>query len=193
MRRPQRVIGRPCRHIFRSPRLPIVFWLKFGEARRPLSPEPRHDRRVFAVCLLLAFAAAALSARAADSFAIGVMNDQSGPYADLAGPGSVEMARMAIADFGGSVLGKPIELLVADHQNKVDVGLSIARNGMTSGASRRFSTSPIQAWRSRSRTWPGLATGSSSSIQPRRRTSPARRARPMASSGTPTIGRTASR
>ena len=55
------------------------------------------------------------------------MNDQSGPYADLAGPGSVEMARMAIADFGGSVLGKPIELLVADHQNKVDVGLSIAR------------------------------------------------------------------
>ena len=84
-------------------------------------------RRIFAVCLLLAFAAAALPARAADSFAIGVMNDQSGPYADLAGPGSVEMARMAIADFGGSVLGKPIELLVADHQNKVDVGLSIAR------------------------------------------------------------------
>ena len=84
-------------------------------------------RRIFAVCLLLAFAAAALPARAADSFAIGVMNDQSGPYADLAGPGSVEMARMAIADFGGSVLGKPIELLVADHQNKVNVGLSIAR------------------------------------------------------------------
>ena len=83
--------------------------------------------RIFAGCLLLAFAAAALAARAADSFAIGVMNDQSGPYADLAGPGSVEMARMAIADFGGSVLGKPIELLVADHQNKVDVGLSIAR------------------------------------------------------------------
>ena len=84
-------------------------------------------RRIVAVCLLLAFAAVGLPARAADSFAIGVMNDQSGPYADLAGPGSVEMARMAIADFGGSVLGKPIELLVADHQNKVDVGLSIAR------------------------------------------------------------------
>ena len=84
-------------------------------------------RRSVAVCLLLAFAAVSLPARAADSFAIGVMNDQSGPYADLAGPGSVEMARMAIADFGGSVLGKPIELLVADHQNKVDVGLSIAR------------------------------------------------------------------
>jgi branched-chain amino acid transport system substrate-binding protein len=55
------------------------------------------------------------------------MNDPSGPYADLSGPGGVEMARMAIEDFGGSVLGKPIELLVADHQNKVDVGLAIAR------------------------------------------------------------------
>ena len=84
-------------------------------------------RRIFAVCLLLVFAALAKPTRAADSFTIGVMNDQSGPYADLAGPGSVEMARMAIEDFGGSVLGKPIELLVADHQNKVDVGLSIAR------------------------------------------------------------------
>ena len=76
---------------------------------------------------LLALLGAAAPASAADSFVIGVMNDQSGPYADLAGPGSVEMARMAIADFGGAVLGKPIELLVADHQNKVDVGLAIAR------------------------------------------------------------------
>ncbi len=76
---------------------------------------------------LLALLGAAGPASAADSFVIGVMNDQSGPYADLAGPGSVEMARMAIADFGGAVLGKPIELLVADHQNKVDVGLAIAR------------------------------------------------------------------
>ena len=60
-------------------------------------------------------------------FVIGIMNDQSGPYADLAGPGSVQAVRMAIEDFGGSVLGKKIELLVADNQNKVDIGLSIAR------------------------------------------------------------------
>jgi branched-chain amino acid transport system substrate-binding protein len=84
-------------------------------------------RRIFAACILLAFAAAAKPARAADSFMIGIMNDQSGPYADLAGPGSVEMARMAIEDFGGSVLGKPIELLVADHQNKADIGFTTAR------------------------------------------------------------------
>jgi branched-chain amino acid transport system substrate-binding protein len=83
-------------------------------------------RRAIAFCLLFALAASA-SARADENFVIGIMNDQSGPYADLAGPGSAEMARMAIEDFGGKVLGKPIELLVADHQNKVDVGLAIAR------------------------------------------------------------------
>src|SRR5271156_3174971 len=55
------------------------------------------------------------------------MNDQSGPYADLAGPGSAQVMRIAIEDFGGAVLGKKIEVLVADHQNKVDVGLNIAR------------------------------------------------------------------
>jgi branched-chain amino acid transport system substrate-binding protein len=61
------------------------------------------------------------------AFTIGIMNDQSGPYADLSGPSSVEAVRMAIEDFGGSVLGKKIDLLVADHQNKVDVGLAIGR------------------------------------------------------------------
>ena len=58
---------------------------------------------------------------------IGVMNDQSGLYADLGGPGSVTSARMAAEDEGGSVLGKPIEIVVADHQNKADVGVAIAR------------------------------------------------------------------
>ncbi len=82
--------------------------------------------RAIAFCLFVALVAAP-SAYADESFVIGVMNDESGPYADLAGPGSVEMARMAIEDFGGKVLGKPIELLVADHQNKVDLGLQIAR------------------------------------------------------------------
>jgi branched-chain amino acid transport system substrate-binding protein len=82
-------------------------------------------RRVFAFLLLLTLATA--PARADEAFRIGVLNDQSGPYADLSGPSGAESARMAIEDFGGSVLGKPIELLVADHQNKVDVGLAVAR------------------------------------------------------------------
>ena len=58
---------------------------------------------------------------------IGVLNDQSGLYADLGGPGSVVAARMAVEDFGGTVLGKPVEIVFADHQNKSDVGAAVAR------------------------------------------------------------------
>jgi branched-chain amino acid transport system substrate-binding protein len=62
-----------------------------------------------------------------DVVRIGVLNDQSNVYADLGGPGSVIAARMAIEDVGGKVLGKSIDLLVADHQSKADIGASIAR------------------------------------------------------------------
>src|SRR4029077_13826047 len=57
---------------------------------------------------------------------IGVLTDMSSIYADIGGPGSVEAARMAIADFGGYVNGKKIELLSADHHNKPDLGSAIA-------------------------------------------------------------------
>ena len=57
---------------------------------------------------------------------IGVLNDMSGLYADIGGPGSVEAARVAITDFGGTVNGKKIELISADRQNKPDVGSTIA-------------------------------------------------------------------
>lgn len=58
---------------------------------------------------------------------IGVLNDQSGTYADLAGPGSVVAARMAIEDFGAAKKGMKVEVVVADHQNKPEVGSNIAR------------------------------------------------------------------
>jgi branched-chain amino acid transport system substrate-binding protein len=61
-----------------------------------------------------------------DVVKIGILNDQSGMYADLAGQGSVSAARMAVEDYGGKVLGKPVEVIFADHQNKPDVGSSIA-------------------------------------------------------------------
>ena len=77
--------------------------------------------------LALAFALFTAPALAAEPFPIGIMNDQSGPYADLAGPGSVQSLKMAVEDFGPQVLGRPIEVVVADHQNKPDVGLNIAR------------------------------------------------------------------
>jgi branched-chain amino acid transport system substrate-binding protein len=57
---------------------------------------------------------------------IGVLTDMSGLYAGIGGPGSVEAARMAIADFGGAVNGKKIELVTANHQNKPDLGAAIA-------------------------------------------------------------------
>jgi len=84
-------------------------------------------RRVLGALALLLTAATAHAEITGDAVRIGVLNDQSGPYADLAGPGSVVAAQMAIDDFGGTVGGKPIKLLVADHQNKADIGLSIAR------------------------------------------------------------------
>jgi branched-chain amino acid transport system substrate-binding protein len=62
-----------------------------------------------------------------DVVRIGVLNDQSGLYADLGGPGSVVAARMAVEDAGGTVLGKPVEIVFADHQNKSDIGAAIAR------------------------------------------------------------------
>ncbi len=61
------------------------------------------------------------------SFRIGVLNDQSGFFADAGGVGGVAAVKMAVEDFGSSVLGRPIEVLSADHQNKPDIASSIAR------------------------------------------------------------------
>lgn len=62
-----------------------------------------------------------------DAVLIGVMNDQNGIYSEASGRGSVVAAKMAIEDLGGTILGKPVELLVANHQNKPDIGLAVAR------------------------------------------------------------------
>jgi branched-chain amino acid transport system substrate-binding protein len=58
---------------------------------------------------------------------IGVLTDMNGPYADAAGEGSVAAARLAVEDFGPIVVGRPIEILAADHQNQPDIGTAIAR------------------------------------------------------------------
>lgn len=62
-----------------------------------------------------------------DMVKIGVLSDMSGVYKSLEGPGAVIAAEMAIEDFGGTVLGKKIEIISADHQNKPDIGASTAR------------------------------------------------------------------
>lgn len=79
------------------------------------------------VALLLALAANAASAGQNGEVRIGVLTDRSGPYADASGQGSTVMAELAVEDFGGQLFGKPIAIVSADHQNKTDVGTSIAR------------------------------------------------------------------
>jgi branched-chain amino acid transport system substrate-binding protein len=76
---------------------------------------------------LLGLSAAATAQISGDVVKIGVLTDQSGNFSSLSGTGSVLAAEMAAADFGGAVAGKPIEVINADHQNKTDIGLQIAR------------------------------------------------------------------
>ncbi|HEX9399139.1 MAG TPA: ABC transporter substrate-binding protein [Anaeromyxobacter sp.] len=88
--------------------------------------------RIARVSLVTLIALAAAGALAQDKVSdgvvkIGVLTDMSGYYSDLAGPGSVLAARMAAEDFGGKVLGKPIEIISADHQNKADIASNTAR------------------------------------------------------------------
>ena len=92
-----------------------------------------------------------------------MIDAQSGIYADLSGQGSVIAARMAIEDFGGTVLGKPVEVIFADHQNKPDAGSAMLHAGTTSIMSMRSSTFRCLRWRLRFRRLPANASGSSCS------------------------------
>ena len=81
------------------------------------------SRTGLALAMTVAFAAPA-AIGAANEVVIGDIDDMSGVYADVIGQGGIEAAKMAITDFGGTVLGKKIVFLSADHQNKPDVGAS---------------------------------------------------------------------
>src|SRR5947199_2075381 len=84
--------------------------------------------RVLVLTIALIAATATAHAQISDgSVKIGVMNDQSGTYADISGPGSTTAARLAVEDFGAAKKGLKVEIVVADHLNKPDVGSSIAR------------------------------------------------------------------
>lgn len=82
----------------------------------------------FTVLLLAGLSPAALAQISDDVVKIGVLNDQHSVYSDIAGPGSVVAAKMAVEDVGGTVLGKPIDIIVADHENKPELGAAIARH-----------------------------------------------------------------
>jgi branched-chain amino acid transport system substrate-binding protein len=82
---------------------------------------PRMTMKLLLASMALLMAPTMANA-ASDKVVIGDIDDMSGVYADVIGPGGVVAAKMAIEDFGGSVLGNKIELLVSDHQNKPDLG-----------------------------------------------------------------------
>ncbi|CAO3362511.1 ABC transporter substrate-binding protein [Azospirillum palustre] len=84
--------------------------------------------------LTLAGTVVPASAQVSDNvIRIGVLNDRSGIYADLAGEGSAIAARMAAEEFGNKVAGAPVEIVVADHQNKADIAASKAREWVDTG------------------------------------------------------------
>jgi branched-chain amino acid transport system substrate-binding protein len=89
----------------------------------------RSSIAAFAIVSLMAGAGmgSAWAQATPDTVKIGILNDMTSLYADNGGQGSVVAAQMAVADFGGTVLGKKIEIINADHQNKPDIGASIAR------------------------------------------------------------------
>jgi branched-chain amino acid transport system substrate-binding protein len=87
----------------------------------------KHKRKMLAVTTALALAATAAQAQISGNVVkIGVMNDQSGTYADLTGPGSTLAAKMAVEDFKAKEKGLTVEVVFADHLNKPDVGSQIA-------------------------------------------------------------------
>jgi branched-chain amino acid transport system substrate-binding protein len=79
------------------------------------------------LALGMACGAAVMAQTSGDKLRIGFVTDMSGAYSDLDGAGGLDAVRMAIEDFGGKVLGKPIEVLWADHQNKADIAANKAR------------------------------------------------------------------
>jgi len=91
-------------------------------------------KRHLLACAMLAAATSTASAQISDGVVrIGVLTDLSSWGRDNSGPGSVEAAKMAVEEFGPTVLGKPIEIISADHQMKTDVGTQIAREWFDNG------------------------------------------------------------
>ena len=82
------------------------------------------QRFAFLPCAVFSLIAGPAALAAGDQVVIGDIDDLSGVYADVAGQGAIEAVNMAIADFGGTVLGKKIVVLSVDHQNKPDIGAS---------------------------------------------------------------------
>lgn len=85
------------------------------------------NKLIASMAAILASSTAAYAEPSDGKVKIGILNDQSGVYADFGGKFSYEAAKMAVEDYGGKVLGVPVEVVTADHQNKPDIASNIAR------------------------------------------------------------------
>ncbi len=85
------------------------------------------NKLIASMAAVLASSTAAYAEPSDGKVKIGILNDQSGVYADFGGKFSYEAAKMAVEDYGGKVLGVPVEVVTADHQNKPDIASNIAR------------------------------------------------------------------
>ena len=119
---------------------------------------------------------------------IGVLNDQSGLYADIAGTASVWMARKAVEDFGAAAKGMKVEIIGGDHQNKPDIGLSIARQWFDVDKVDAIADVPTSSV-ALAISSPGTRTKYSWLWALRLPISPVRRARPTPCIGSTTLGR----
>jgi branched-chain amino acid transport system substrate-binding protein len=111
-----------------------------------------HRRAVLGAGLLAAAAprrpALAQPQRPDETIRVGILHDMSGVYRDISGPTSVACARQAIREFLVAHPGIGVDLLVADHQNKTDVGLAVARQWFDRDGVDGCSGSATQRWRS---------------------------------------------
>lgn len=101
------------------------------------SAAPHRVRPLLPAIALLSLAGLT-PALAQEPFKIGALSDMSGVVVDLSGPGTVTAMKLAVEDFGGKVLGRPIQVLEADHLNKPDVGIAAARKWYDEGVSAIF-------------------------------------------------------
>src|SRR5262245_51647544 len=115
------------KRIFNPPLFPVLIWAD-SIREWPLAGRiiMRFISLTACLCAAVVLQSSAL-AQAPAAIRIGILNDQAGPYADFGGKTSVTAAQMAVEDFGGKVLGKPVEIVVGDHQNKPDLAANIAR------------------------------------------------------------------
>ena len=86
----------------------------------------RFATAIFGLVLGL-LAAPAGAQQTAAPLRVGILTDMSGVFSDISGPGAVLAIKMAVEDYGGTILGRPIEVLTADHQNKADIAVNLAR------------------------------------------------------------------